>query len=241
MQWSHGTAPSESAVDCEPAAWAERIELMVGGMIIVPLLAMVLIPAAYLSMQQARLWTVEPRGRHGASVESEVPRQALGLCSRHERSHQFDPGPNGGASKRVLSLPVNRSMKGNIGMSLFHAVAFVDHQSAQVLQFSSEQVVERKVHEHRHFTRQHGSGVRSEHEFFSDVCDALDGIEEVLVVGGHTGLADFRHYVEKHRPLTAKHIVGYEVVDHPTEKELVALARKHFIKYDQMGGTPAQT
>ena len=122
-------------------------------------------------------------------------------------------------------------------MSLFHAVAFVDHQSAAVLQFASEQVVERKVHEHQAFTRQHGSGVRTEHEFFGQVCDALDGIAEVLVVGGHKGLADFRHFVDKHRPLAAQHIVGYEVVDHPSDKQLVALARRHFVKYDQMAGT----
>ncbi len=124
-------------------------------------------------------------------------------------------------------------------MSLFHAVAFVDHQSAQVLQFDSEHVVEDKVHEHLRFTSQHGSGVRTEHEFFGHVCDALDGIAEVLVVGGHTGLSDFRHYVDKHRPQTAKRIVGYEVVDHPTDNQLVALARKRFAKYDQKGGTPA--
>jgi hypothetical protein len=132
-------------------------------------------------------------------------------------------------------------MNGTSNMSLFHAVAFVDHQSAQVLQFGSDQVVERKVHEHLHFTRQHNSGVRSEHEFFGAVCDAFDGIAEVLVTGGHTGLADFRHYVEKHRPLTAARIVGYEVVDHPTENQLVALARKHFVKYDQMVGTRVPT
>ena len=122
-------------------------------------------------------------------------------------------------------------------MSQFHAVAFVDHQSAQVLQFGSEHVVERKVHAHLKFTRQHGSGARAEHDFFGQVCDALDGIAEVLVVGGHVGLADFRHYVDKHRPLAAKCIVGYEVVDHPTDNQLVALARKHFVKYDQMVGT----
>lgn len=126
-------------------------------------------------------------------------------------------------------------------MSLFHAVAFVDHQSAEILQFGSEQVVERKFHEHLKFTRQHGSGVRTEHEFFGQVCGALDGIAEVLVVGGHTGLADFRHFVDKHRPLTAQRIVGYEVVDHPSENQLVALARRHFVKYDQMVGTPVPT
>jgi hypothetical protein len=123
-------------------------------------------------------------------------------------------------------------------MSLYHAVAFVDHQSAQVLQFSSERVVKHALHQHLHFTRQHASGVRSEHEFFGEVCDALEGIAEVLVVGGHKGLADFRHYVDKHRPLTATRVVGYKVVDHPTENELVALARKNLEMHDQMGDGP---
>ncbi len=126
-------------------------------------------------------------------------------------------------------------------MSLFHAIAFVDHQSAQVFQFSSEQVLEYKIHTHLHYTQQHGSSVRSEHEFFSQVCDALDGIDEVLLVGGQTGLADFQHYVDKHRPLTAKHIVDYQAVDHPTDNQLVAMARKYFIKYDRMVGAPLST
>ena len=121
-------------------------------------------------------------------------------------------------------------------MSIFHAVAFVDHQSAHVFQFDSEDVLESKVQKQEHYTRQHGSNVRDEHEFFGEVCDAIEGIAEVLVVGGHKGLGDFRHYVEKHRPLTAKHVVEYQIVDHPTDNELVALARKYFVKYHQMTG-----
>jgi hypothetical protein len=125
-------------------------------------------------------------------------------------------------------------------MPLFHAVAFVDHHAAQVLQFDAEHVVQHKVQEHRHFTRQHGSAVRSEHEFFGEVCDALEGIAEVLVVGGHTGLADFRRYAEKHRPATAARIVAWQVVNQPSEGELVALARKHFARLDA-GGVRAPT
>jgi hypothetical protein len=121
-------------------------------------------------------------------------------------------------------------------MTLFHAVALVDHHSAQVLQFDAQQVVTHQVHAHTHHTRQHASAVRTEHEFFADVCDALTGIAEVLVAGGHTGLADFRRYVEKHRPLTAALITGYEVVDHPSKRNLVALARKHFARHNQRVG-----
>ena len=126
-------------------------------------------------------------------------------------------------------------------MNTIHAVAHIDPQQAQVLQFDAEHVQSQKVKAHTHHTRQHGSAVRTEHEFFGHVCDALDGIPEVLVVGSHTAQADFRHYAEKHRPETARRIVGYETTDHPTENQLVALARKYFLKYDRMAGNPTPT
>lgn len=123
-------------------------------------------------------------------------------------------------------------------MTMFHAVALVDHHSAEVLQFDAEHVEAHKVKSSTRHSRTHGSGVRTEHEFFAQVCDALQGIPEVLIAGAHTAQADFKHYVEKHRPALAPHIVGYETVDHPTEAQLVAMARKYFLKYDRMAGTP---
>jgi stalled ribosome rescue protein Dom34 len=126
-------------------------------------------------------------------------------------------------------------------MTTFHAVVFVDHQHAQVLQFDAEHVRAEKIKAHTHHTKQHGSQVRSEHEFFGHVCDALQGITEVLVTGPRTGIADFRHYAEKHRPQTARHIVAYETVDHPSDRQLVALARQYFLRHDRMTGTPVPT
>jgi hypothetical protein len=126
-------------------------------------------------------------------------------------------------------------------MSTIHAVLHVDHQAAQVLQFDAEHVESQKIKAHTHHTRQHGSSVRTEHEFFGQVCDALAGIAEVLVVGSHTAQADFRHYADKHRPETARRIVGYETTDRPTENQLVALAREFFLKYDRMTGKPTPT
>lgn len=123
-------------------------------------------------------------------------------------------------------------------MTTFHAVVWVDHALAQVLQFDTEHVQAQKVKASTQHTRQHGSSARTEHEFFGHVCDALAGIQEVLVVGPHTGQADFRRYVEKHRPETGKRIVGYETADHPTENQLVALARQYFLKHDRMAGVP---
>jgi len=122
-------------------------------------------------------------------------------------------------------------------MSLTHAVVWVDHQSAQVLRFDAEHIAASKIRAHTYHTAQHGSAVRTQHEFFGEVCTVLAGIPETWIVGSHTSIADFRHYVEKHRPDVAPHICGWELADHPTEKQLIALARKAFLKHDQMTGS----
>ena len=74
-------------------------------------------------------------------------------------------------------------------MTHFHAVVWIDHQNAQILQFDAEQVQASKVKAHSHPTGQHGSGVRTQHEFFGQVCDALADIPEVLAVGRALGSA----------------------------------------------------
>jgi hypothetical protein len=111
-------------------------------------------------------------------------------------------------------------------MSLFHAVVLIDHQQAQVLQFDAEHVQASRIKTHQHF---------------SHVCDALEGVSEVLVTGSKTALADFRHYIEKHRVPTSQRVVGFETVDQPTQHQLVALARQYFLRYDRMAGTPTPT
>ena len=126
-------------------------------------------------------------------------------------------------------------------MTLSHAVVWTDHHNAKVLQFDDEHTAARVVREHTHPTAQHGSAVRTEHEFYAEVCDELDAVAQVLMTGSHTALADFRHYVDKHRPQTAARIVAFETVDHPSENQLVALARKHFVAHERMAGTPTPT
>ncbi|MEP6933246.1 MAG: hypothetical protein ABI988_04810 [Nitrospirota bacterium] len=122
-------------------------------------------------------------------------------------------------------------------MTLSRAIVSIDHHHALIQQFHGEDVQRKAVSEHTHNTRQHASGVRSEHEFFGEVCDSLVGIAEVLVAGSHTAQADFRHYVEKHRPTLVANIAGWETVDHLTNGQLVAFARKFFVKHDNIAGT----
>ena len=140
----------------------------------------------------------------------------------------------------------NRLTKGNLDMTLFHAVVWTDHRTAQVLQFDAEHVQAQKIRTHTHYTKQHGSTVRSEHEFFGEVCDALDGVAEVLLTGSHTALADFRHYADKHRPQTAARIVcirgGRPSKRKPTRgfsTKVLSQARRHWPIAVDLGGEPA--
>lgn len=126
-------------------------------------------------------------------------------------------------------------------MKTFHAVVWLDHTRAQVLEFDAEAVQASTIKAHHHPTAQHGSQVRSEHEFHAQVCAALAATPEVLVTGSKTALADFKHYVDKHRPALAPQIAGWERLDHPSERQLVALARQYFLKHDRMAGVPTPT
>jgi hypothetical protein len=113
-------------------------------------------------------------------------------------------------------------------MNLPHAVVWTDHHHAKVMRFDADNAETVNVKAHSHPTGQHGSAVRDEHEFFAHVCDAVDTTPEVLVVGPRSGLHDFQHYVTKHRPATGRHIVAWDVVDHPSDNQLLALGRKWF-------------
>ena len=89
-------------------------------------------------------------------------------------------------------------------MTLFHAVVWLDHHQAEILQFDPEHVQASKIKSRTNHTRTHGNGVRTEHEFHAHVCEALLGVPEVLVTGSQTSLKDFQHYVDKHRPALAR-------------------------------------
>jgi len=100
-------------------------------------------------------------------------------------------------------------------MTTHRAVVWADPRSATVLQLDEQHTPVRTVRTHPHPTAQHGSAVRTEHEFFGEVCDELGRFDQILVAGSHTAPADLRHYAGKHRPQTAACIVGYEIADHP--------------------------
>ena len=119
-------------------------------------------------------------------------------------------------------------------MTFSHAVAQIHHHAAKVLQFDGDDFQLRKVTAHRDDTGQHGSDVRYEHEFFEEVCDSLDGTIWVLIAGGHAAQPDFHSYIDKHRPALLARVAGWETIEHPTEGQLLALARKYLVLHDRV-------
>jgi hypothetical protein len=127
-------------------------------------------------------------------------------------------------------------------MSFSRAVVWLDHESAEVLEVPETEAKEAQKHHlkaHHHNTRQHASEVRTQHEFFASVCDALGGAAQVLILGSHKTLADLRHYVSKHRPAAGKQIVGWETAERLTEGQLLATGRRHFDELDRRAALPA--
>lgn len=119
-------------------------------------------------------------------------------------------------------------------MTHFHAVVQIDHDTARVLQFDADDFRLRKITVHRHDTAWHASDVHPTLEFFADVCDSLDDVSMVLVAGGHASLANLRRYVEKHQRALRAKIIGWETIDHATEGQLLALARRYFTAHERM-------
>jgi stalled ribosome rescue protein Dom34 len=128
-------------------------------------------------------------------------------------------------------------------MSTFHAVVWMDQQQAHVLQFDAESVHAQRVKARSHHTSarhpdHHGGGERELKAYFDDVVAALTGAQEVLLVGPGSAHEAFKHWCNSHHAALAKTIVGSEKADHPTDPQLVALARKYFVAFDRMAGTP---
>lgn len=122
-------------------------------------------------------------------------------------------------------------------MPLFHAVVWMDHTEAHVLPFDADHVEPHRVKARSHHRR--GSDRPGDAQaFYADIQQALSGVSEVLLCGPAQSKQQFADWAQSHAPQLAQAIVGIESTDHPSDGQLVAHARKYFVKHDRMAGTP---
>ena len=126
-------------------------------------------------------------------------------------------------------------------MAHFHAVVWLDHSQARVFHFSRDDVERLVAHAshanpHQHHKRGSiGSGHAPEdREYFEHVAGLLKGAGEILVAGPGNAKLELVKYLEKHHHELAAKVVGVETLDHPTDGQLLAHARKYFAAKDNM-------
>lgn len=117
----------------------------------------------------------------------------------------------------------------------FHAVVWIDHHEARVFHFNASeadtQVVKPKdpVRHIHHKANSIGSGHAGEdHEFLQNVTNALADAGAILVTGPANEKNVLVSHIAQHAPALKAKIQGVETLGHPTDGEVLALARKFF-------------
>jgi hypothetical protein len=119
---------------------------------------------------------------------------------------------------------------------LKHAAVWIDHHEARVFHVtpatSDEAIVTAPgPHLHRHEKSQvvrERTHPDDEHRFFHAVARALEGQDEILILGPATTKLRFFRYLQEHERALEPAIVGLESADHPTDAQLVAYLRDYF-------------
>lgn len=127
-------------------------------------------------------------------------------------------------------------------MSQVHAIVWLDHRDARIASFSigrSEMFEVHSLSPHRQIHRKAGSTgaahAADDHRFFDEIADSLVGVHEVLIAGPGNAKTAFETYINDRHVDVAHRVVGVETLDHPTDGELLAHARKAFTAIDQLG------
>jgi stalled ribosome rescue protein Dom34 len=130
-----------------------------------------------------------------------------------------------------------------------HVVVWIDHKEARVFHVQPETVGhvqpeaidETTILSPQHLIHRHqkGRGEAKEHpddatRFFHEVARSLEGFDAVLIVGPSSAKLEFLRYVQDHDQKLRAKVVGTETVDHPTDRQIVAYARRYFKGSDRM-------
>jgi stalled ribosome rescue protein Dom34 len=124
----------------------------------------------------------------------------------------------------------------------FHyAVVWIDHREARVFHLAEgkpEAMVIRPDNPTRHIHHKAnsiGSGHADEDQkFLHAVTEAVVDAREILITGPANEKDALAKHMRQYDPRIAEAIVGTETVDHPSDPELVALARRYFRAADRM-------
>lgn len=120
-------------------------------------------------------------------------------------------------------------------MSFNHAVVWLDQAEAHVIHFTRDQADAETISttsQHRKDGVVGNNRALASTDYMDEVANALAASKEILIVGpGQEKLIFIKHLHENHAAIGDK-VVSVETVDHPNNAELLAYARKYFVKQD---------
>jgi stalled ribosome rescue protein Dom34 len=123
----------------------------------------------------------------------------------------------------------------------YHAVVWIDHREARVFHVTPDDVEQAVLHpDHptrhlHHKANSIGSGHAAEdHAYLQAVAESIAGAGAVLIAGPANEKTELVKHIREHSPKLMSAIVGVETVDHPSDGQLLAYARKHFKAADRM-------
>ena len=126
-------------------------------------------------------------------------------------------------------------------MAFAHAVVWIDHHVAHVLHFNAETSEQKVLHARQadghlhHRSGSAGSGkVAEDKHYYHEVALALRGTAEVLVTGPANAKEELMKHLKEHDKDVAACVGAVQALDHPSDGQLLAFARKHFHAADRM-------
>jgi stalled ribosome rescue protein Dom34 len=124
-------------------------------------------------------------------------------------------------------------------VSHYHAVVWLDHSEARVLHFTPEEVEKAAIHgkePHKHLHARHTTHEKhhDDNPYYHEVAAALAGAHEILITGPGAAKLELVKHIHRHDHDLVSRIVSVETVDHPSDGQLLAYARKYFKAADRM-------
>ncbi len=127
-------------------------------------------------------------------------------------------------------------------MQVNHVIVWLDHSQAHIIAFNRDAALPPAIvhapngQQHRHHqTHAIGPGKAADNpEYFEHILDKIRNIAEWLVVGPANAKLAFAKHIGKHHANLLDHMIGLETVDHPSDGQLLAYARKYFRAADHM-------
>ncbi len=124
-----------------------------------------------------------------------------------------------------------------------NAAVFLDHHEARVFHLREKGFDESIIHAPTHHVHRHPcgiEGVRNDHpndnkRFFHGIAQALGDADHILLLGPSTAKLHFLRYLHKNDAKLETRVVGVETVDHPTDKQIAAYARRYFDPQEAAG------